>query len=196
MVKGGWRGDKHHWEWGCIETLYGSWSRKGSIIDSVLRQHLVSQGLLEQIPIIQRTYVSHVKVVVDVVEYFGNPFSENSRHLCRIRHQGTDPLNTSIPVNWKIFLIIINPRQCCKQIGPISASNKYINLQFGRQSFLRMLRMWSHPQFFYLSEFRCTHEEADTGVLFHVSFAIQNGVSKTMIHATDTDCGSPHNPCV
>jgi len=38
-----------------------------------------------------------------------------------------------------------------------------------------------------LSALRCTHEEADSRLLFHAAHAIQNGLSNVMIHATDTD---------
>jgi hypothetical protein len=33
----------------------------------------------------------------------------------------------------------------------------------------------------------CTHEEADTRILYHAFHAIERGLSKVIIHATDTD---------
>ena len=38
-----------------------------------------------------------------------------------------------------------------------------------------------------LSELSCTHEEADTRLLFHASHSFHHGFTKLMIHATDTD---------
>ena len=33
----------------------------------------------------------------------------------------------------------------------------------------------------------CTHEVTDTRILFHAIHAIESGLSKVIIHATDTD---------
>ena len=38
-----------------------------------------------------------------------------------------------------------------------------------------------------LSDLSCTHEEADTWLLFHASHSFHQGFTKLMIHATDTD---------
>ena len=38
-----------------------------------------------------------------------------------------------------------------------------------------------------LSDLSCTHEEADTRLLFHASHSFHQGFTKLMIHATDTD---------
>ena len=38
-----------------------------------------------------------------------------------------------------------------------------------------------------LSDLSCTHEEADTRLLFHASHSFHHGFTKLMIHATDTD---------
>ena len=38
-----------------------------------------------------------------------------------------------------------------------------------------------------LSDLSCTHEEADSRLLFHASHAFRHGFCKVMIHATDTD---------
>ena len=38
-----------------------------------------------------------------------------------------------------------------------------------------------------LQDLHCTQEESDTRLLYHASHAMQNGLSKIMIHATDTD---------
>ena len=38
-----------------------------------------------------------------------------------------------------------------------------------------------------LSDLSCTHEEADTRLLFHAAHSFYQGFTKLMIHATDTD---------
>jgi len=93
--------------------------------------------------------------------------------------------NTNMPINWKNFLRCDSNKESLFKLLA-SAIQEF-------QPPERKLVISTHGEkvvsspISNLSDLSCTHEEADTRLLFHAFNSFNHGFTKLMIHATDTD---------
>lgn len=93
--------------------------------------------------------------------------------------------DTSIPVNWQSFLRVDSNKEGLFQFLAIAIQE--FQTPVGKTAISTHGESVVSSPVLDLSALRCTHEEADSRLLFHAAHAIQNGLSNVMIHATDTD---------
>ena len=133
------------------------------------------------------THLLHDVVRLDVV---WDVYQQDSlkAHTCRTHGTGTQiriTNNTSLPKNWKNLLWVHANKAGLLRLLPIALweshhpPGKTIISTLGEDAvFTPVLD---------LQNLHCTQEESDTQLLYHASHAMQNGLSKIMIHASDTD---------
>ena len=93
--------------------------------------------------------------------------------------------STNIPVHWKSFLrcdankdsLFHLLADAIREFHP--PQRKQVISTYGQNAVSSAIAD--------LSDQSCTHEEADTRLLFHASHSFHHGFTKLMIHATDTD---------
>ena len=93
--------------------------------------------------------------------------------------------DTKFPTNWKNFLRCDENKESIFKL----LANAIQDYQFPphKQIISTLGKNAVSSPLAELSELSCSHEEADTRLLFHASHLFQKGFTKFMIHATDTD---------
>ena len=93
--------------------------------------------------------------------------------------------NTNIPSNWKNFLRCDANKESLFQLLATAVQQFQPPEQKQVISTLREHAVSSSSAD--MSELSCNHEEADTRLLFHAFHSFHRGLTRIMIHATDTD---------
>ena len=94
--------------------------------------------------------------------------------------------NTRLPANWKDCLRSNRNKEALFNLLAVAiqecefSSHKQVISTFGQNAL-------SSPIGYDVSELYCTHEEADTRLLFHAKHLYEKGFRKILIQATDTD---------
>ena len=93
--------------------------------------------------------------------------------------------NTSLPKNWKNFLLVDANKDGLFRL--LATALRESQHPPGKTIISTLGEDAVSTPVLDLQDLHCTQEESDTRLLYHASHAMQNGLSKIMIHATDTD---------
>jgi hypothetical protein len=93
--------------------------------------------------------------------------------------------STSIPMNWVNFLRVDSNKDGLFHL--LATAIQEHQFPVGKTVISTYGENAISSPILDLSELHCTHEEADTRILYHAFHAIERGLSKVIIHATDTD---------
>ena len=93
--------------------------------------------------------------------------------------------STSLPRNWKNFLRVDANKDGLFCL--LSSTVQEFQPPAGKTLISTLREHAVSSPVLDLQDLQCTHEEVDTRLLYHAAHAVQNGLSKIIIHATDTD---------